>query len=214
MHDFSIWEANADGTNLHRLLPGWEGREQARGSWSRDGKYFFFESKQEKSGDIWVLPERTFLQVHSAEPIRLTHGPLDFGSQLANEDGRRMFLFGGASGIEFVSYDLHSHQFHPAYTNIRGSWLDFSRDGQWIAFSDYGRGTLGTMKSDGSQRLDLTAPNHSGYSPRWSPGREIACLPERYQRWLTEDISCSCPGRRSSGNVSGQFPAGRSGMVS
>jgi Tol biopolymer transport system component/DNA-binding winged helix-turn-helix (wHTH) protein len=169
LHDAAIWEANADGTNLHRLLPGWEGGEQARGSWSRDGKYFFFRARQAKSADIWVLPERTFPQVQSAEPARLTHGPLDFGSQLLSDDGRRMFVFGGVTGIEFVAYDLHSHQFHPAYTNLRANWLDFSQDGQWIAFSDFGRGTLGTMKTDGSQRLDLTLPNNSGQSPRWSP---------------------------------------------
>jgi len=170
----AIWEANADGSNPHRLLPGQENDGQRRGVWNRDGRYFFFESKPAKAWDVWVLPEREPLHLHAAVPIRLTQGPFDFHNPLGGENGN-VIVMGDNTRWEYISYDLQSHQFHPAYAGVPGTWMDFSRDGQWIAFS--GDGTIGRMKIDGSQRLDLTPPGMAAGVPRWSPdGRRIAFM--------------------------------------
>jgi Tol biopolymer transport system component/DNA-binding winged helix-turn-helix (wHTH) protein len=172
----TIWEANVDGTNPHRLLPGGEIDYQRRGIWNKDGRYFFFQSQHAKSVDVWVLRERDPLRLHSAVPVRLTQGPLNFHDPIGGENGK-VFVVGGNGRNEFIDYDLQSHQFHPAYTDLPGTWMNFSRDGQWIAFSGDGDGTIGRMKSDGTQRLDLTPPGIFAVAARWSPdGRRIAFL--------------------------------------
>ena len=41
----SLWEAGADGTDLHRLLPGWNNPpSECCGAWTPDGRYFVFQS--------------------------------------------------------------------------------------------------------------------------------------------------------------------------
>ena len=45
-----FWEAAADGSHLHRLLPGWHNPpDECCGTWSADGKYFS-SSLRAKSG--------------------------------------------------------------------------------------------------------------------------------------------------------------------
>jgi serine/threonine protein kinase len=62
----SIWEARADGTNLHALLPSWRNPpSEIGGVWSPDGRYFFFISNTGlrgnigwlSGGNIWALQE-------------------------------------------------------------------------------------------------------------------------------------------------------------
>jgi Tol biopolymer transport system component len=53
--------------------------------------------------------------------------------------------------------------------------LDFSRDGQWVAYNDASDGTMWRSKIDGSQKLQLVFPPMVAYLPRWSPdGKQIA----------------------------------------
>jgi Tol biopolymer transport system component/DNA-binding winged helix-turn-helix (wHTH) protein len=175
--NWAIWEIRPDGTHPHRLLPGWNNPpEESRGSWSPDGKYFLFQSHHAKATDIWAIrEERPLFPRHPAEPVRLTGGPVDISTPLVSGDGHRVFAIGERGRNEFVRYDFQSHQFLPAFTDIQGEWLDFSWDREWIAFGSTGQRTFGRMKSDGSQRLNLTTPGIRGYAPRWSPdGRLLA----------------------------------------
>ena len=53
--------------------------------------------------------------------------------------------------------------------------LDFSRDGEWVAYNDATDGTLWRSKMDGTQKLQLVFPPMLAYLPRWSPdGKQIA----------------------------------------
>lgn len=53
--------------------------------------------------------------------------------------------------------------------------LDFSRDGQWVAYNDGADGTMWRSKVDGSEKLQLTFLPMQAYLPRWSPdGKQIA----------------------------------------
>jgi Tol biopolymer transport system component len=53
--------------------------------------------------------------------------------------------------------------------------LDFSRDGEWVAYNDGTDGTMWRSKADGTRKLQLVFPPMQAYLPRWSPdGKQIA----------------------------------------
>jgi Tol biopolymer transport system component len=76
---------------------------------------------------------------------------------------------------ELVRFDAKSRQFRPFLSAIWAEQLNFSRDGQWVAYVLYPEGSLWRSKLDGSERLQLTFPPAHVLAPLWSPdGKRIA----------------------------------------
>jgi len=173
----TIWEANADGTSLHPLLPGWSSPpSECCGSWTPDGRYYVFEAVRNGASNIWALREDSSLFRKSRkEPVQLTTGPLFFSSPVPSKDGKSLFVVGAQLRAELVRFDSKSGEFLPYLGGISAGELDFSRDGQWITYISYPDDTLWRCKADGSDRLQLTyAPQRSAV-PHWSPdGKRIA----------------------------------------
>lgn len=165
------WEVAADGTGLHRLLAGWHTPpNECCGRWTPDGKFFVFQSDSQ----IWALPKSGRLFQSDAKPIQLTSSPLSLSSPLPSKDGKKLFLIGRAYRGELTRYDAKSKQFLPFLGGISAEYIDFSKDGQWVAYVSYRDGTLWRSKVDGSQRLQLTNPPAYPVLPRWSPdGKKI-----------------------------------------
>ena len=173
-----IWQASADGSNLHALLPDWTGASnECCGSWTPDGKYFVFQATGDATTNLWAIPERAgFLSSNSA-PTQLTTGPMNVGAPVPSTDGKRLFVQGWQPRGELVRYDPRSSQFVPYLDGVSAMGLDFSRDGQWMAYNDATDGTLRRSKVDGSQKLQLVFPPMVAYLPRWSPdGKQIAFI--------------------------------------
>jgi Tol biopolymer transport system component len=105
----------------------------------------------------------------------LTTGPMNVGTPVPSVDGKRLFVQGWQPRGELVRYDSRSSQFVPYLGGISAMGLDFSQDGQWMAYNDATDGTLRRSKVDGSQKLQLVFPPMVAYLPRWSPdGKQIA----------------------------------------
>src|SRR4029077_21273084 len=86
-----IWEVKRDGTGLRPVLPGWNPTPQeCCGRWTRDGKYYVFQSFQKGANNIWALAESTHWFIRHAEPVQLTNGPLDFSFPAPSKDGKRI----------------------------------------------------------------------------------------------------------------------------
>ena len=171
-----LWEVNSDGTNLHRLLPGWEKpRSWSDGGWTADGRYFVFDSTQSGGHDIWAMREgKSLFRRQTAQPARLTAGPIEFGEVLPGNDGHTVFVIGADWKNELVRYDLKSHQFQPFLPTLHAIYMSYSEDGVWLAYVHAENGILARMKSDGTQPLDLTPPGRLTGGPRWSPdGKRI-----------------------------------------
>ena len=172
-----IWEARADGGEIHRLLNGWNNPpEECCGTWTADGNYYVFDSIRDGASNIWIIPERSsFWRKSSPRPLQLTAGPLAFRGGLPSADGKKLFVLGVQQRGELVRYERKSGDFVPFLGGISAGDVDFSRDGQWVTYVSYPDCTLWRSKLDGSERLQLTyLPMRTGV-PHWSPdGQQIA----------------------------------------
>jgi eukaryotic-like serine/threonine-protein kinase len=173
----SVWEAKADGTGLHAVLAdkAWQPADSS-GVWTPDGAYYLFTHADGAATNIWTLPERRGLfRKVPTNPVQLTTGPLNFDHALPSLDGHRVFVTGTQSRGELVRYDSRSRQFLPFLSGISVEQVDFSPDGQWVAYVTVPEGALWRSRVDGSERLQLTSPPLSAVLPRWSPdGKQIA----------------------------------------
>ncbi len=161
-----VWEVSADGSNPHHLLAGWHNPSDACcGKWSADGKYFIFQSQ----GQIWALSREQRIFHPVPRPVALTSSPMSLHSPLPGKDGKKLFVVGRTYRGELTRYDLKSGQFLPFLGGISAEYVDFSKDGQWVAYVSYPEGALWKSKADGSERVQLTFPPVSPVLPRWSP---------------------------------------------
>jgi Tol biopolymer transport system component/predicted Ser/Thr protein kinase len=173
----SLWEAGADGTEPHPLLPGWNNPpSECCGSWTPDARYFVFQSTQHGRSDIWAIREKGMFWGKSTQPpSHLTMGPMDFLGPVSSKDGKKLFVLGWQRRGELARYDSKSRQFLPFMSGISADGPTFSRDRQWAAYTSIPDESLWKSKVDGSERLQLTFPPFVAYEPRWSPdGKRIA----------------------------------------
>ena len=173
----SLWEVSADGSNLHPLFPGWNNPPaECCGNWTPDGEYFFFQSTHDARTQVWVLPGRVGHTTSSRiQPTLLTTGPLNYYSPVPSLDGKKLFVVGSQERGELQYYDAKSQTFSAYSTSISAEGIDFSSDGEWIAYVAYPEGSLWRSKVNGSERSELTFPPMRAMLPRWSPdGKRIA----------------------------------------
>ncbi|MBV9082287.1 MAG: protein kinase [Acidobacteriaceae bacterium] len=174
----AIWEISADGTGLHPLLPGWNKPPAACcGNWTPDGKYFVFESTRNGRTDIWATRERArgLLGKSGNEPVQLTSGQLSSVAPVPSPDGKKLYVVGQQLRGELERYDSTSHEWAPYLSGVSAEFLDVSRDGQWVTYVTFPEGVLWRSRIDGTDRLQLTAPQVLVITPRWSPdGKRIA----------------------------------------
>ena len=173
----SIWQASADGSNLHLLLPGWsDAPNECCGKWTPDGRYFVFQAQRDATADLWTINEHgSFFRAARQEPVQLTTGPMNVGNPVPSRDGKKLFVQGWQPRGELLRYDAKSKQLTPYLSGISAMGLDFSRDGEWVAYNDASDGTMWRTKIDGTQKLQLVFPPMLAYLPRWSPdGKQIA----------------------------------------
>ena len=189
----SLWEVQADGSNLHPVLPGWKTNAmQCCGDWTRDGRYYIFEV-QPSAGtiDLWAVRDSPRLFRRDSEPVQLTNGPLWYTDPVTSPEGDRVFANGALLQGELVRYDTQARQFVPYLSGVSAGEADFSPDGQWIVYVSYPDLTLWRSHLDGSQRMQLTFPPITATLPRWSPdGKQIAYIGlEEGKQWKVYLIS-------------------------
>lgn len=173
----SIWEVSSDGRLSHPLLPGWnQSPAECCGNWTPDGKYFVFQSTRDSKTEIWAITEkRGLLGRASSEPVQLTAGQLSSLAPVVSPDGKKLYVIGQQLRGELVRYDSKSSQFVPYLSGMSAEFVEFSRDGKWVAYVSFPEHTLWRSKIDGSERLQLTLPPVQATVPRWSPdGKRIA----------------------------------------
>jgi DNA-binding winged helix-turn-helix (wHTH) protein len=182
----SIWEVGVDGRDAHRVLKDLDSpSSECCGVWSADGRYYLFVRNvsgrlyRNVSGhrdDIWALRESGgFFRRAPSTPFQLTTGPMSLGPPLPAHDGKKLFAEGLLRRGELVRYESSSRRFAAFLSGISAGELDFSRDGQWVAYVSYPERTLWRSRIDGSERQQLSESPVAASAPRWSPdGKQIA----------------------------------------
>ena len=180
----SIWEVSREGTDLHPLLPPWPAERPNAGPsdgpinlccgrWTPDGKYFVFQVTMGGRSDIWSIPGKmSFLGrlfPSTAQPEQLTNGQLNSLAPVFSPDGRKLFVIGQQLRGELEQFDARTKEFVTYLGGLSASFVDFSRDGQWVTYVAYPEGTLWRSRVDGSERLQLTFAPMEAMVPRWSP---------------------------------------------
>ena len=171
----SIWEIAADASGLHQLLPGWNATPaECCGNWTPDGAYFVFQSSRGGVANIWAMREAgSLFQKVNHEPVELTSGPTNTFGPLPSPDGNQVFVQTVQPRDQLVRFDSKSREFQPffpdAQSDLQASAVDFSRDGQWIAYVNYLDGTLWRSHPDGTERKQLSFGPLEVQLPRWSP---------------------------------------------
>jgi eukaryotic-like serine/threonine-protein kinase len=173
----ALWEVNSDGSNLRKVPFHWPGKEmECCGEWMPDGRHFVFSSGREGISNLWALEEKSdWWRRANRDPVQLTSGPVNYYQPIPSRNGRSILAIGAQPSGELVRYDAGRKDFVVFLGGQSVSYVEFSRDGQWVAYVDYPEGTLSRARSDGTERLQLTFPPlHVGIL-HWSPdGKRIA----------------------------------------
>lgn len=167
---YDLWEARADGSSPHPILPEYPGG--FAGTWSPDGRYYFFSHGHDRS-DLWVLPEKQWWQRSKSDPAQLTFGPMSIEAPTVSKDGRKLFAVAVERHGELSIFDKQSGQFVPYFNGIPACYVDFSKDGKWIAYVSYPEGNLWRSRIDGREAVQLTSPPLAVINPRWSPDDKL-----------------------------------------
>jgi len=188
---YSIWSIDADGSNLRELVSGKAGiGGPSLCSWTPGAKYLLFTAAISGKGDLWAIPDRALhLPFVRPQPVQLTNNPVEFFAPNAGPDGKTIFALGKLNRGELVRYDQKNGDWLPFMEGMPVDALDFSRDGQWVAYVRYHEGTLWRSRVDGTEPVQLTFSPYGADGPHWSPdGRRIAfraSLPGQPRRIFT-----------------------------
>lgn len=181
-HTSALWELNRDGSGAHNLLADWTSAPPAEccGSWTPDGRYYVFQSARGGDSNIWAIPEHGGLLGGAEGPIPITNGPLDYEAPITGREGDRTFFIGLSSQSELLRYDPKARLFVPYGAPLSTARrVEFSQDGQWVAWIRQDDGSLWRSRTDGSGRMQLTSRPMQVFMMHWSPNARQLVLMAR-----------------------------------
>jgi hypothetical protein len=150
-------------------------RTGEQGAWTVDGRRFVFGQWGETGGGTPVAGPRFNLYATSGDgsgagspALPLTFGPFDFAGPVFTPDGRRLVAAGTLQRMELLRYVAAHARFERA-ADLPGGFVEFSPDGEWVAWLDPSSLTLWRSRRDGTGRLQLTVPPMAVGLFRWSP---------------------------------------------
>lgn len=175
-----VWEVKTDGSGMRPLLPEFQA-EQEGANWSHDGQRLYFVSQ----GEVFVRGSRRWLGwMRRPEPQRLTAGSVRYYVPFEDPTNPRVIYSSGeVLRGEVMKLNRRAGLFEPYLDRLSADCLDYSPDGQWIAYVSFPARELWKCRRDGSDRV-LLEDGLLTYMPRWSPdGKRLAFAATRKGAW-------------------------------
>jgi len=168
----SPWEVNQDGGDLRNLLPAWSGISLIPAGWLYDGRLAIFGGEGTFWGRSEVWPR---IQRSGRALERLVDDAPEFDSSIRVRS-RGSFCAVGVDRLgELQHYDQASGTWAPLFDGISAEAVEYSPDGQRVAYVTYPQRTLWVRQADGRRPIQLTSQPMLAAFPRWSPdGKRIA----------------------------------------
>lgn len=166
---YSLWEVGFTGKDLHPLGSlGSASSNVGFGKWTKDGRYFVFQSARGAGTSIWAISEKPgFLR--SSSSTQLTNGPLSCSQPTPSYDGKQIFARCAKLRDELVRYDRNSQAFVPFLGGISAIDVTYSPDGKWVVYVSYPDRALWRMRANGTDRLQLVYSPMTAWYPHISP---------------------------------------------
>jgi Tol biopolymer transport system component/DNA-binding winged helix-turn-helix (wHTH) protein len=171
-HTVSLWQLTPSDRTPHRILADFnQPAGECCGVWTANGKNFVFQSSKGGNNDLWLLSG-----LSTSNPTRLTDGPLEFESPIADRTSNRIFFMGADSRSELESISPGGQLVPVKGFLSNASRVDYSRDGKWVVWTDTSQ-HLWRARSDGTEKLQVTPDTLYPFLARWSPdGAHIAVM--------------------------------------
>lgn len=170
--EHSLWQINADGSGLRRLLPEWrETSLQLDVSMSVDGRFsLIVGGNDDLNWDLWGVREQGRLfGLRRPQPFRLTAGPLTVARPQFAPSGGRLFYLGKSRQTQLVRFDPALRDWKPILQGMNAFQVEYSRDGKWIAYVAPPGQSVWRSRADGSDAIQLTSLPLLATNPRLSP---------------------------------------------
>ena len=178
----SYWElASRDSmatTTLRSLTSSWK----EYGNWARapGNDADFLTGSADRFGNVglWIVRYGQTWWEQSIQMFRLNLSLPEIRALTYDRASRRLFVLSGqAPQSTFIRFDPGTNAFREILPDVSGIDLDYSRDGQWIAYTTQQEDTLWVSRANGSAPRKLTSQQERIQLPRWSPdGKEIAYM--------------------------------------
>jgi hypothetical protein len=161
------WQA--DGSNLHPLLPGWsQPASECCGSWTPDGRDFVFQSSHNGHSDIWARRERPWPSP-TASPGKSPMAPSITRRPALRRMATASTLLESISRLSCCALCPTPPHLSLDQNLSAAALAEYSEDGQWVAWLNASDGSLWRSRIDGSERIELTTPPLRIFSMKWSP---------------------------------------------
>ena len=174
-----IWSVKCNGDDQISLTPGKAFNNNP--IWSPDMRQLFFLSDRGGSQDVWWLPVDA--RGRPTGPARPLTAGVGIGAIALSRDGTKFVYAKVVERSNIWSIPIVPDRIltladaQPLTSgNDYIENLDFSPDGQWIAFDSNRRGNMDIwiMRRDGSELRQLTTSSAHDWVPQWSPdGKKI-----------------------------------------
>jgi DNA-binding winged helix-turn-helix (wHTH) protein/Tol biopolymer transport system component len=179
----SIWDVGVDGSGLHERRFDWPGKPlECCGVWTPDQRYFVFRSRRNGLSNLWAVEEKSpWWRRANRDPAQLTFGPMNFYQPLPSRNGKLIYAIGALPSGELVRHDAKKKDYVPFLGGQSASVVEFSRDGEWVAYVTLPERQLWRARIDGTEAFQLTLPPlQVDAQPRWSAdGTRIAFSAKR-----------------------------------
>jgi len=172
-----LWVVDREGKDLRLLLADWDiPGDDIPFFWTPDGKFFIFRANHAGHVAPCVAQLSKGLLRGNQRVTCLGPAGLELYAAATSPDGARLYCVGRTRGRSRIErFDALSRQFVPFPPDVPADNLDFTKDGERIAYTD-DKG-LWKCRSDGSGKVQLTLLPLAVQLPRWSPdGQWIAFM--------------------------------------